>query len=160
RLPGAYANPVDRVRAFLAGPEAHAAHEQEAKVPRKVLEADAAIYVIDCRQDVLPKYRSELELLCASARPAMPVLNLSAAAPQPAAAWRDGLAGSNLHMRLQFDVAAPFAAAQRQPFPDLRVLLRARRSGRQAVATERDRQAQARHAAPATLGARPLVHAA
>ncbi len=160
RLPGAYANPVDRVRAFLAGPEAHAAYEQEAKVLRKVLEADAAIYVIDCRQDVLPKYRSELELLCACARPVMPVLNFIAGTPERAAAWRDVLTGFNLHIWMQFDAVAPFAGAERQLFQDLSVLLRARSSELQAVVTELDRQAQARRAAAAMLVARLLVHAA
>ena len=42
-LPGEFGNPVDRVRAFLAGPEAHAAYEQEAKVLRTMLEVDAAV---------------------------------------------------------------------------------------------------------------------
>ena len=61
-LPGE-GTPVERVRSFLAGPEAHAAFEQEAKVLRTMLAVDAAIYVIDCREDVLPKYRYEIEIL-------------------------------------------------------------------------------------------------
>ena len=115
-LPGEFGNPVDRVRAFLAGPEAHAAYEQEAKVLRTMLEVDAAVYVIDCRQDVLPKYRSEIELLCACARPVMPVLNFIAASAERADAWRELLTGFNLHVWMQFDAVAPFVGAERQLF--------------------------------------------
>ncbi|RID99504.1 GTPase/DUF3482 domain-containing protein [Simplicispira hankyongi] len=159
-LPGDFANPVERVRAFLAGPEAHAAYEQEAKVLRKMLEVDAAVYVIDCRQDVLPKYRSEIELLCACARPVMPVLNFIAASGARADGWRDVLAGFNLHVWMQFDAVAPFVGAERQLFQDLCVLLRPRQAELQAVVAELDRQAQARRVAAATLVARLLVHAA
>lgn len=159
-LPGDFANPVERVRAFLAGPEARAAYEQEAKVLRKMLEVDAAVYVIDCRQDVLPKYRSEIELLCACARPVMPVLNFIAASGARADGWREVLAGFNLHVWMQFDAVAPFVGAERQLFQDLCVLLRARRDELQAVVAELDRQAQARRVAAATLVARLLVHAA
>ena len=54
----------ERVRAFLAGPEARGVFEQEAKVLRALLdEADAAMYVIDSREAVLPKYRAEFEIL-------------------------------------------------------------------------------------------------
>lgn len=159
-LPGEFANPVERVRAFLAGPEAHAAYEQEAKVLRKMLEVDAAVYVIDCRQEVLPKYRSEIELLCACARPVMPVLNFIAASGARAEGWREVLAGFNLHVWMQFDAVAPFVGAERQLFQDLCVLLRSRQGELQAVVAELDRQAQARRAAAATLVARLLVHAA
>lgn len=159
-LPGEFANPVERVRAFLAGPEAHAAYEQEAKVLRKMLEVDAAVYVIDCRQEVLPKYRSEIELLSACARPVMPVLNFIAASGARAEGWREVLAGFNLHVWMQFDAVAPFVGAERQLFQDLCVLLRSRQGELQAVVAELDRQAQARRAAAATLVARLLVHAA
>ncbi len=159
-LPGAFANPVERVRAFLAGPEAHAAYEQEAKVLRKMLEVDAAVYVIDCRQQVLPKYRSEIELLCACARPVMPVLNFIAASGAQADAWREVLAGYNLHVWMQFDAVAPYVGAERQLFQDLCVLLRARQAELQAVVAELQAQAQARRRAAATLMARLLVHAA
>lgn len=159
-LPGEFANPVERVRNFLAGPEAHAAYEQEAKVLRTMLEVDAAVYVIDCRQDVLPKYRSEIELLCACARPVMPVLNFIAASAERADAWRALLAGFNLHVWMQFDAVAPFVGAERQLFQDLCVLLRARQAELQAVVAELERQGAARRAAAATLVARLLVHAA
>ncbi|WP_171019951.1 GTPase domain-containing protein [Hydrogenophaga sp. 2FB] len=55
--------PPERVRALLDGPEARGVFEQEAKVLRQMLASSAAIYVIDCREPVLPKYRSEIEVL-------------------------------------------------------------------------------------------------
>ena len=67
--------PTERVRAFLRRPEASAEFEQEAKVLRALLDADAAFYVIDCREAVLPKHHSEIALLQACATPVMPVLN-------------------------------------------------------------------------------------
>lgn len=159
-LPGALANPVERVRAFLAGPEAHAAFEQEAKVLRKMLEVDAAIYVIDCRQELLPKYRSEIALLCACARPVMPVLNFMAAAGDQVRAWRALLAGFNLHIVMEFDAVVPFVGSEGQLFHDLSVLLRDRQDQLQAVVAYLARQGRERRAAAMTLAARLLVHAA
>lgn len=159
-LPGTFANPVERVRAFLAGPEAHAAFEQEAKVLRKVLEVDAAIYVIDCRQPLLPKYRSEIAMLCACARPVMPVLNFMAAAGEHVRAWRELLAGFNLHIVMEFDAVAPFVGSEGQLFRDLSVLLRARQDQLQAVVEHLARQGRERRTAAITLAARLLVHAA
>lgn len=159
-LPGEFFNPVERVRAFLAGPEAQAVFEQEAKVLRKMLEVDAAIYVIDCRQELLPKYRSEIAMLCACARPVMPVLNFMAAAGARVRAWRELLAGFNLHIVMEFDAVAPFVGAEGQLFRDLSVLLRDRQAQLQAVVLYLARQGRERRAAAVTLGARLLVHAA
>ena len=47
----------DRVHRFLDSAEAATHYEQEAKVLRQMLESDAAIYVIDCREQGLGKYR-------------------------------------------------------------------------------------------------------
>ena len=68
----------DRVARFLASPEAHERFEQEAKVLRQMLASDAALYVVDARDPVLPKHRDELALLAACARPLLPVLNFVA----------------------------------------------------------------------------------
>ena len=127
-LPGDVPTPLERVRAFLRGPEAQAAFEQEAKVLRKLLEADAAIYVIDCREDVLPKYRCEIEILSACAKPVMPVLNFARSPGHQAQAWQSTLAAYHLHASVLFDAVAPFVGAERQLYEDLGVLLRARRA--------------------------------
>jgi len=122
------ATPPDRVRAFLAGPEAHAAFEQEAKVLRKMLEVEAGIYVIDTREPVLPKFRAEIEILTWCARPIMPVLNFVRDARSRSQEWLATLAAYNLHACVQFDAVAPFVGSERQLYQDLGTLLRERRA--------------------------------
>lgn len=123
-----------RVRAFLQGPEARASFEQEAKVLRQLLEVDAAFYVIDCREPVLPKYRAEIEILNSCARPVMPVLNFVRDAASRAAEWQALLAASGLHAQVHFDAVAPFVGAAQQLYLDLATLLPAQRARLQAVA--------------------------
>ena len=158
-LPGE-GNPVERVRRFLAGPEAQAAFEQEAKVLRTLLAVDAAIYVIDCREDVLPKYRYEIEILSACAKPVMPVLNFSSSVQSQEAAWRETLAAYHLHASVQFDAVAPFTGAERQLYQDLGVLLSARRGQLQAIIRALELQAQDRRQAATQIAASVLVSAA
>ena len=159
-LPGDLPTPLERVRAFLRGPEAQAAFEQEAKVLRKLLEADAAIYVIDCREDVLPKYRCEIEILSACAKPVMPVLNFARSPGHQAQAWQSTLAAYHLHASVQFDAVAPFTGAERQLYQDLGVLLRARRGQLQAIIDALALQAQDRRQACTQIAASVLVSAA
>lgn len=157
---GTDATPVERVHAFLRGPEAQAAFEQEAKVLRKLLECDAAIYVIDCREPVLPKYRYEMEILSACAKPVMPVLNFSRAAISHAAQWRETLTAYHLHTCVQFDAVAPFMGAERQLYEDLGVLLRERRAQLQDIIDYLDWQSLERRRAARELVASLLVSAA
>ena len=158
-LPGE-GTPVERVRTFLAGPEAHATFEQEAKVLRTLLAVDAAIYVIDCREEVLPKYRYEIEILSACAKPVMPVLNFLRNAHSHEAQWRETLAAYHLHASVQFDAVAPFTGAERQLYQDLGVLLHARRSQLQAIIGALQVQAQERRQAVTQIAASVLVTAA
>ena len=154
------ATPLERVRAFLRGPEAKAAFEQEAKVLRTLLACDAAIYVIDCRQTVLPKYRYEIEILAACAKPVMPVLNFSNDPASCAAQWRETLTAYHLHTCVQFDAVAPFMGAERQLYEDLGVLLRERRAQLQDIIDELDWQSLERRRAARELVASLLVSAA
>ena len=124
----------DRVRAFLQGPEARASFEQEAKVLRKMLEVDAAFYVIDCREPVLPKHRAEIEILNSCARPVMPVLNFVRDAASRAPEWQAQLAASGLHAQVHFDAVAPFVGAEQHLYQDLATLLPAQRARLQGVA--------------------------
>ena len=158
-LPGE-GTPVERVRSFLAGPEAHAAFEQEAKVLRTLLAVNAAIYVIDCREDVLPKYRYEIEILSACGKPVMPVLNFLRSQYSQEAAWRETLAAYHLHASVQFDAVAPFTGAERQLYQDLGVLLRTRRSQLQSILAALELQAQDRRQAATQIAASVLVTAA
>ena len=132
QMPEAF-TPPQRVRALIEGPEARGVFEQEAKVLRQMLAADAAIYVIDCREPLLPKHRSEIEVLNACARPIMPVLNFVRSAHSREAEWRETLAAYGLHAAVLFDAVAPFVGAERQLYEDLSVLMRQHKTTLQTV---------------------------
>jgi predicted GTPase len=152
--------PPDRVRALLDGPEARGVFEQEAKVLRQMLASDAAIYVIDCREPLLPKYRSEIEVLNTCARPIMPVLNFVRSEHSREPEWREVLAAYGLHAAVLFDAVAPFVGAERQLYEDLSVLMRQRKATLQTVLLDLDRQAGERRAASAQRVADTLISAA
>lgn len=113
-----------QLQAFLRGPEARAAFEQEAKVVRALLEqADAAMLVIDTREAVLPKYRAELRILIGCARPVMPVLNFVRDGASRLADWHQVLRENGLHARVEFDAVAPFTGSEQRLYADLATLL-------------------------------------
>lgn len=118
----------DRVRAFLKGPEASRVFEQEAKVLRQLLEIDAALYVIDCREPVLPKFRAEMEILTSCGRPVMPVLNFTRDPRARDNDWGASLSDAGLHALASFDAVAPFTGSEQQLYRDLETLLRNRQS--------------------------------
>ena len=132
--------PPERIRRFLAGPEAHGVFEQEAKVLRALLEVDAAFLVIDAREPVLPKFRAEIELLGACARPLLPVLNFLREAGTREAAWKELLSAYGLHVVVRFDAAAPFVGAERELYRDLATLLRERRAQLDRIAAFLDEE--------------------
>ncbi len=139
---------LDRVRAFLQGPEARASFEQEAKVLRSMLEVDAAFYVIDCREPVLPKYRCEIEILASCARPVMPVLNFVRDAAHREPEWQALLRASGLHAQVRFDAVAPFVGSEGQLYHDLATLLPAKRATLVEIEVHLAQEAEARrHAA-------------
>lgn len=112
-----------RIRRFLDSPEAHRRYEQEARVLTKMLDCDAALYVIDARDPVLSKHRDELALLAACARPLLPVLNFVNAPTHRASEWRDAMARLGLHAALEFNTIAPALDGERQLYNKLAVLL-------------------------------------
>jgi GTPase Era involved in 16S rRNA processing len=152
--------PPERVRRFLQGPEAHGVFEQEAKVLRALLEVDAAFLVIDAREPVLPKFRAEIELLNACARPVLPVLNFVRDAANREAAWKELLSAYGLHVVVRFDAAAPFVGAERELYRDLATLLRDRRAQLDGVAAFLEAEFASRRQAAATRIAELLVDAA
>jgi hypothetical protein len=152
--------PPQRVRALIEGPEARGVFEQEAKVLRQMLAADAAIYVIDCREPLLPKHRSEIEVLNTCALPIMPVLNFVRSASSREAEWREMLAAYGLHAAVLFDAVAPFVGAERQLYEDLSVLMRQHKATLQTVLRDLERQTDERRAASAQLVADTLISAA
>lgn len=149
--------PPDRVRAFLAGPEARRTFEQEAKVLRKMLEVEAGIYVIDTREPVLPKFRAEIEILTWCAKPIMPVLNFVRDARSRKEEWLATLAAYNLHACVQFDAVAPFVGSERMLYQDMATLLRARRAELTRVVEDLEAQRRERQAAGCRVIAELLV---
>ncbi|MBJ7262313.1 MAG: GTPase/DUF3482 domain-containing protein [Burkholderiaceae bacterium] len=112
-----------RIGRFLAAPGARDRYEQEARVLDKLLQVDAALYVIDARDPVLPKHRDELALLAACGRPLLPVLNFLQAPAHCVAAWREALARQGLHVVAEFDSVAPALDGERQLYDRLALLL-------------------------------------
>lgn len=121
--PGPRPSPPERIQAFLAGPLATGDFEQEAKVLRAAGGVAALLHVIDCREPVLPKYRSEMEILSWCARPVLPVLNFCEAAGARAADWTAALADYGLHAVLRFDAVAPFVGAELRLYEALKTLV-------------------------------------
>lgn len=152
--------PPERIRRFLQGPEAHGVFEQEAKVLRAMLDVDAAFLVIDAREPVLPKFRAEIELLNACARPVLPVLNFLRGTGSREAAWKELLSAYGLHVVVRFDAAAPFVGAERELYRDLATLLRDKRARLDGVATFLEAEAERRRQAAAARIADLLVDAA
>lgn len=113
----------ERVHRFLEGPDAATQYEQEAKVLRQMLDSDAAIYVIDCREPVLGKYREELTILTYCAIPVLPVLNFVASAASREPEWREQLARLNLHAVVAFDTVVFDEAGERRLYEKLRTML-------------------------------------
>ncbi|CAB3941791.1 GTPase Der [Achromobacter insolitus] len=112
-----------RIRCFLDTPEAHGRYEQEARVLAKMLDCDAALYVIDARDPVLGKHRDELAILAACGRPLLPVLNFVNAPAHRADEWRAAMARLGLHAVVEFDTVAPPLDGEQQLYAKLGVLL-------------------------------------
>ncbi|GIZ52770.1 GTPase/DUF3482 domain-containing protein [Noviherbaspirillum aridicola] len=123
---GAHLSPPDRIRRFLAGPEAGGVFEQEAKVLRTLLDIDAALYVLDTREAVLPKYRAEMDILSSCGRPILPVLNFAADARSRLGEWQHVLPEHKLHGSVAFDAVAPATGAEEALYRALVFLLPAR----------------------------------
>ncbi len=151
--------PPDRIRRFLQGPEAHGVFEQEAKVLRALLDVDAAFLVIDAREPVLPKFRAEIELLNACARPVLPVLNFVRHPANRETSWRELLSAYGLHVVVRFDAAAPFVGAERELYRDLSTLLRDRRALLDGVARSLEAEFSQRRQAACNRIAELLVDA-
>ena len=117
----AQADGIDRIRAFLAAPAAQNEFSQEAKVLRQLAASDAALYVVDAREPVLPKYKDELAVLSLCARPIMPVFNFTQTGDLPA--WRAALARRNLHVSSSFDTVAFDFEGEMQLWQNLATML-------------------------------------
>ena len=154
------ATPPERIRRFLASPEAHGDFEQEAKVMRTLLEADAAFLVVDVREETLPKFRDEIELIGSCGRPVLPVLNFLASASARTEEWQTLLAAYGLHAVVRFDATAPFVGAEQALYQDLVTLLRDRRGQLDAIIARLAAESEQRRQASADRIAELLVEVA
>jgi len=158
--PGARRDGPSRIRRFLDSPEAHRRYEQEARVLAKMLDCDAALYVIDARDPVLSKHRDELALLAACGRPLLPVLNFVNSPAHRAGEWRDAMARLGLHAALEFDTVAPPLDGERQLYAKLAVLLDRHAVTLNRLSDQLERQRRERSLAAWQLAADLLIDVA
>ncbi len=151
---------LDRIQAFLRGPEAQNHYEQEARVIRQLLDCDAGLYVIDARDPVMAKHRDELVILGSCGKPLMPVLNFVASPRANIDAWRDALARAGLHSLIEFDSVSPPIDGEQTLWSHLSILLSRHARTFEALAAQANRQRQARHHAGLDLIASLLIDAA
>lgn len=158
--PGERLDGPARIRRFLDTPEAHGRYEQEARVLTKMLDCDAALYVIDARDPVLGKHRDELAILAACGRPLLPVLNFVNAPAHRADEWRDAMARLGLHAVVEFDTVAPPLDGEQQLYAKLGVLLDRHAGALARLSDSLAAQRRERHAAAYELVADLLIDVA
>ena len=127
----------DALRAFLDDEAAGGRFAQEAAGLRQVLDADAALYVVDARDRVLSRHRDELEILTRCARPIVPVLNFTAATDARTDEWRDTLRRLNLHAVAEFDTVIFDARGEERLYEKLRSLVDAHAATIDAIIADR-----------------------
>lgn len=149
-----------QVEAFLASEEASGRFAQEAKALRQLLVSDAAVYVIDARDRVLPKHRDELEVLARCGRPIVPVLNFIASGEARVGEWREQLSRLNLHAVAEFDTVVYDFDGEVRLFEKMRSLLDAFRPTLDALLEERRHRRRELIEGSALLVAQLLLDAA
>lgn len=149
-----------RIRRFLDTPEARGRFEQEARVLSRMLESDAALYVIDARDPVLAKHRDELEILNACGRPLLPVLNFVNAPDHRVAEWRDAMSRLGLHATAEFDTVLPALDGEAQLYARLALLLDREADLLRRLAEDLAQQRRDRRVAAYRIGAEVLVDVA
>lgn len=154
---GARRNQLENIHAFLNGPEARDKYEQEAKVLHQMLQVDAALYVIDSREAVLPKFQDELVILSACAKPILPVLNFVASDDARQQEWANALTRHGLHAQVSFDAVAPMAGGERLLYKSLSILLGAYHDKLESLIEALEEEARNRRKAGVRLIAELLI---
>lgn len=149
-----------RIRRFLDSAPSQSRFEQEAKVLRQMLRSDAAFYVIDARDPVLPKHRDELEILSLCGVPLLPLLNFVADPAARESAWKEALAGLGLHAVVRFDTVTPAEDGERLLYSKLATLLDGHRQVLEALIENHAEEARLRQLAAAELIADLLISTA
>src|SRR5690606_29804761 len=158
--PGERLDGPARVARFLDGSEARQRFEQEAKALRRLLAADAGLYVIDAREPVLAKYRDELSVLGMCGRPLLPVLNFVANHSTREPEWREALARLGLHALVRFDSVAPPLDGERRLYESLALLTEKSRPQLERLIIDHEVQTQARQRSALRLIAELLLDVA
>ncbi len=141
-----------QIKHFLTSSQADTLFAQEAKVLRQLMVSDAAFYVIDCRDPVLPKYQDELHVLARCGKPLLPVLNFTATQGNRQNEWQQALAKLNLHAVVAFDTVTPPEGGERQLLHSLAMVLpRAQTTLEQLIEHRRGEREQRRQRALLTI---------
>ena len=114
---------IDKLTTFLHSPESENLFNQEAKVIRQVLNCDAAIYVIDVREPVLPKYHDELAILANSDKPILAVLNFISTKEQNEKEWKRLLSRMGIHAIIGFNAVFPPIDGEEKLYKSLALLI-------------------------------------
>lgn len=158
--PGERLDGPARIARFLEGSEARQRYEQEAKVLRRLLAADAGLYVIDAREPVLAKYRDELEILGMCGRPLLPVLNFVSHSNTREAQWREVLSRLGLHALVRFDTVSPSLDGERLLYESLALLAERSRAQLQRLIEDQQTQRQLREQSARRLISELLIDVA
>jgi hypothetical protein len=134
--------------------------EQEIKVLRQALECHAMLYVIDCREEVLEKYRQEIFVLSLASRPILPVLNFIQGENSQLQTWRAALAELGLHALVEFDTVAFDFEAEKRLYQKLQTLLEAWHQPLQTLLEHRSEEWRQMRSACITQVANMLVEMA
>lgn len=145
------------LQAFLNSPEAEQSFAQEAKVIRQLLRSDAALYVVDAGDPVLPKFQDELAILSYSGKPILPILNFTASTDTYKEEWHTALSEVNLHVWVEFDSVTPPQDGESQIYQSLATLLPNHRATLQSLEDELSTRRQQRQRAASQLIAEALV---
>ena len=142
---------------FLSSPEANLSFAQEAKVIRQLLRSDAALYVVDVRDPVLPKFQDELAILSYSGKPILPILNFTAGIETHKTAWQVALSEVNLHVWVEFDSVTPPEGGETEIYQRLATLLPGHRTALQSLERELTGRRLQRQRAASQMIAEALV---
>lgn len=150
----------DRLRRFLALPDAQARFAQEAKALRQLLACDLALYVVDAREPVSGKYEDEFVILSWAGRPCLVVLNLVADPAADPARWRECLQRGGLHNVVAFDTVVFDAASEARLWRQVAALLPRAEACCERLIARRAAERASQHEAAAGLIAGFLIDAA
>lgn len=144
---------------FLQQESARQEFEQEAKVLNQLLQSDVALFVIDARVPVLPKYLDELAIVRLSATPIIPVLNF--VEPNTSLEhWQEALKRVSLHHYVVFDALVPHVDAEKELYQQCAAVLPIVRPHFEALATHRQRELKEQRRAACGWIAETLINVA